>query len=199
MRSILAYGDSNTYGYDPGRPGEMRYPKNVRWTGILDQSPAFSVKNAGMNGVGIPAYPASTAAFFASEIRAGRADWILFWLGTNDLLTASRPSAEKVALKMEGFLKEVQNQDAGILFRLILLSPPRLLEGLWTNQELVEESRHFSPLYRELALKYNLSFLDAASWDLPTTADGVHFTAEGHRIVAEKIQAYLLARMEREK
>ena len=33
MKTILCYGDSNTYGYNPANG--MRYPKNVRWPGCL--------------------------------------------------------------------------------------------------------------------------------------------------------------------
>ena len=33
MRTLLCYGDSNTWGYDPSTRG--RYPPHVRWTGVL--------------------------------------------------------------------------------------------------------------------------------------------------------------------
>ena len=33
MTTILCYGDSNTYGYNP--VNGLRYPKDVRWTGCL--------------------------------------------------------------------------------------------------------------------------------------------------------------------
>lgn len=35
--TLICYGDSNTYGYDPHDTNEGRYPKEVRWTGILIQ------------------------------------------------------------------------------------------------------------------------------------------------------------------
>ena len=35
MEKIIFYGDSNTYGYDPRGFFGMRYPKEVRWTGIV--------------------------------------------------------------------------------------------------------------------------------------------------------------------
>ena len=34
--TLICYGDSNTYGYDPHDTNEGRYPKEARWTGILD-------------------------------------------------------------------------------------------------------------------------------------------------------------------
>lgn len=35
MTTILCYGDSNTYGYNP--VNGLRYPKDVRWTGVLQK------------------------------------------------------------------------------------------------------------------------------------------------------------------
>ena len=43
MKTILCYGDSNTYGYDP-KTG-LRYPRTIRWPGhlqeILDDKSAY--------------------------------------------------------------------------------------------------------------------------------------------------------------
>ncbi len=33
MKKIYAFGDSNTYGFDPRMGGVGRYPKDIRWTG----------------------------------------------------------------------------------------------------------------------------------------------------------------------
>ena len=35
MKTILCYGDSNTYGLKPD--SSQRYPRDVRWTGILQK------------------------------------------------------------------------------------------------------------------------------------------------------------------
>ena len=35
-KTILCYGDSNTFGYVPAGGGE-RYPEDVRWTGVLQE------------------------------------------------------------------------------------------------------------------------------------------------------------------
>ena len=37
MKSILAYGDSNTWGLVPGSNPQERYPFEKRWTGILQE------------------------------------------------------------------------------------------------------------------------------------------------------------------
>ena len=35
--TIICYGDSNTYGYDPCVMAGDRYPEEDRWTGILER------------------------------------------------------------------------------------------------------------------------------------------------------------------
>lgn len=34
MKMILCFGDSNTWGADPGGPG--RFPRDQRWPGVLE-------------------------------------------------------------------------------------------------------------------------------------------------------------------
>ena len=50
MTTILCYGDSNTYGYNP--VNGLRYPKGVRWTGVLQKmlGEEYEVIEEGCNG-----------------------------------------------------------------------------------------------------------------------------------------------------
>ena len=50
MTTILCYGDSNTYGYNP--VNGLRYPKDVRWTGVLQKmlGEEYVVIEEGCNG-----------------------------------------------------------------------------------------------------------------------------------------------------
>ena len=50
MITVLAYGDSNTYGYNP-RTG-LRYPEDIRWTGLLSShlGNGYHVIEEGCNG-----------------------------------------------------------------------------------------------------------------------------------------------------
>ena len=51
MKKIYAFGDSNTYGFDPRMGGVGRYPKNIRWTGVIDLMHEYEVNNQGYNGL----------------------------------------------------------------------------------------------------------------------------------------------------
>ena len=50
MKTILCYGDSNTWGYDPQKGG--RYPKPIRWTSVLQETLGknFDIIAEGLNG-----------------------------------------------------------------------------------------------------------------------------------------------------
>lgn len=50
MKSILCFGDSNTWGYNPRT--KERYPRNERWTGMLRQElgDGYEIIEEGLNG-----------------------------------------------------------------------------------------------------------------------------------------------------
>jgi len=50
MKTVLCYGDSNTWGYDP--TSKERFAPETRWTGVLAESlgVAFRVIEEGLNG-----------------------------------------------------------------------------------------------------------------------------------------------------
>ena len=57
MKRILCYGDSNTWGHDPTKTDPAtglycRYPKDVRWTGVLQNllGSGYTVIEEGQNG-----------------------------------------------------------------------------------------------------------------------------------------------------
>ena len=50
MAVIVAFGDSNTWGYDPA--AGVRFPPDVRWTGVMrrELGDGHSVIEEGLNG-----------------------------------------------------------------------------------------------------------------------------------------------------
>ena len=191
MIRILAVGDSNTYGYDPESVGGSRYARMKRWTGILDAESSFSVYNAGENGVSIPRSPEHAAAWLSSQIDRWKCDVITLMLGTNDLLNMNVPSAQTVAERMAAFLDACIRTDRRIADVLLLIAPPAMDPGLWTDTRTVEESLRLGDYYRYVADYYKLRFVDASQWGLPTCRDGVHLTAIGHQVFAENLMQIL--------
>ena len=103
MTTILCYGDSNTYGYNP--VNGLRYPKDVRWTGVLQKmlGEEYEVIEEGCNG-------RTTVFEDAKEPwKAGLGylrpclnthkpiDFVIMMLGSNDLKRMFHASAQEIA------------------------------------------------------------------------------------------------------
>ena len=190
-RTVLCYGDSNTYGYDPRSFFGDRYAKDIRWTGILDGMSDWSVTCCGQNGREIPTQPRQWEQ--ARELlRQADADVFTVMLGSNDLLCRPGFTAEHVAARMEAFLTSLSHP------RTLLISPPAMVPGSWvTEDRLLTESARLAGCYEALAKKLGCAFADAGSWGISLTFDGVHFSEEGHRTfarcIAETLDALLPA------
>ncbi len=184
MPSVICFGDSNTYGYDPRTGG--RYA-NGGWVSILRKKTDWCFFNLGVNGRSIPCGEyAVDAALHELRIPFNPAEspslWIL--LGDNDLLDGS--SAERAAWKMECFLDAVQQ--LFIKDKIFLIEPVNLRPGTWVpSAALAEESKKLSVIYQNLSSRLRIHFIQTSGWNIPLTSDGVHFTENGHQIFAEKL------------
>lgn len=212
MKTIVCYGDSNTYGYDPRSFPEDRYKKSERWTGILDEALEDQVLNYGVNGRCIPHTKNQVNAFLElicalykkAEGKLGSKDNAIFvdriedekkavlevWimLGTNDLLQNPKAGAKGVAERMKHFLAAVFQEElvksGKILIRL--LAPAHMSRGSWVGtDEMCEESKRIGDYYEELAGEFGIPCIRTDQVEIPLLYDGVHFTKEGHRNLAK--------------
>ncbi len=187
---IICFGDSNTWGYDPRSYLGERYPKDVRWTGLLSALPGLEVVNCGVNGRTIPNTPARVSAACAELGRYLPADVLLVMLGGNDLLCSPDFRAENVAERMERFLRDALPRLE--LGRTLLVSPPPMRPGAWVDEErLVTESARLGGCLARTAEVLGLEFADAAAWAPGLCFDGVHLDEAGHRAVFEGVRRAL--------
>lgn len=191
--TIVCFGDSNTYGYDPREFGGGRYPEKIRWTGILKRETGLNVINSGLCGREIPSTSFETEAVcrLAEEWRK-EASPVRLWvmLGVNDLLKNGNFTAEDAAARMEVFLQNLQEtpavREGGIKLRLI--APPPVWYGTWVTEERIyRESRRLDFCYSGLAGRHGIRCTETGDWDIPVAFDGVHFSEEGHLKFAENI------------
>ena len=181
MKTILCYGDSNTYGYDPRGFFGGRYDKQNRWTDLLEASGKYRIINCGENGRCVPTDQWSIQ-ILEDRIRKEKPDLLLIMLGTNDLLTGKTP--KKITETMESFLKQLMQkfQDLPVL----LLSPPHMSVPEFQTAE-TELADGFTQLIHRLPIH----FADTFRWEIPLACDGVHFSEAGHRKFAEVLEREL--------
>ena len=203
MKTVLCFGDSNTYGYNP--ENGLRYPSNVRWTGRLQAilGDEYRVIEEGCNG---------RTTVFEDPIEGWKAglgylrpclnshkpvDIVIMMLGSNDLKEYFHASAAEIA---EGAATLVRNiidftdEKQGFIPKIILVSPPEIGEGIESSPffgsfslNAIERSREFPVEYLKVAEKYGCIFFDAASVIKPSEIDSLHLSAEAHGIFAEEI------------
>ena len=181
MHTLICFGDSNTYGYDPRSPLGGRFAPDLRWTGQLT---GWAVHEAGQNGRTIPCRPGELAepSRLAAALEPGGR--FLVMLGSNDLLLGR--SAPETAARMGAFLRTLP---AAVP---LLVAPPPLRRGTWVREPgLPDASRQLSRLYEDLAEELAIPFADAGAWGVETLFDGVHFSEAGHRSFAAGLQTAL--------
>lgn len=170
MKTVICFGDSNTYGYDPRSCLGDRYGRDSRWVDLLAARTGWDVRNQGQNGRTIPGGPVPFPA---------DTDLLTVMLGTNDLLQGRSP--ETATGRMERFLSDAALERE----RILLIAPPPMALGAWVpDPALVEASRDLAGRYRRLAERLGVRFADAGAWGVALAYDGVHFTSQGHRTFA---------------
>lgn len=208
MKTILCYGDSNTYGYDPATG--FRYPYEQRWTTILQERLGNSVLviPEGLNG---------RTTCFEDEIRPGRngfsylepclhshspIDLVVLMLGTNDLKIRFQLTPTDIGKAVDRLIRTIlsvtpQKRLDGMPAKILLMSPPHLGENLCeipSGEEMgfergIKYSRRLAPVYEEWARFHGIEFLDAVRYARASDLDACHLSAESHHSLGEAVAA----------
>ena len=198
MKKILCFGDSNTYGFIP--QSELRYDINTRWTGILqtlcnnefeiteagcNNRTAFIDNPAGINQTGYKALPEYLKTIFF--------DIIILAIGINDLQRFFNPTLNEFEQGMEKLIKITKDLSPNA--KIILVCPSKLdLAGIKSgvfsfqfDEISVEKSYHLPQIYKKLAEKHACKLVDLNKIAKVSPLDGLHFSAESHKTIAENL------------
>jgi lysophospholipase L1-like esterase len=206
VRTILCYGDSNTWGSDPDT-GE-RFPEGVRWPGVLRRAlgEGYHVIEEGLPGRTtvwedpIEGDHKNGKVYLRPCLESHRPiDLVTLMLGINDLKARFGSSASDIAQGAaslaEMALRSGCGPDGGAPVVLIVAPPPvgRLthMAQMFAGSE--RKSREFSGHYRHFAEQSGCEFLDAAEVIVSSDVDGIHLDAGEHRKLSEAVAARIMA------
>lgn len=201
MRTILCYGDSNTWGATPD--GSGRFGPEVRWTGVMKRvlGDGFRVIEEGLNGRTTRWDDAiepsrNGATYLRPCLESHRPlDGVSIMLGTNDLKRRFDLTASDIAQSAAGLgemARQVGRDVEGRPPVVLLVAPPATV-GLTDYDEMFagagEKSGRFAEYFRRAAGWYDLAYFDAGSVVGSSPRDGIHFEAEEHRKLGEALAA----------
>lgn len=196
--SVLAYGDSNTWGAvpQPFRGAGGRFGLTQRWPRIMQAAlgAGVNVFEEGLNGrttcVDDP---------IEGEIRNGERylpvslithmplDLVIIMLGTNDLKARLSMTAGDIADgagKLADLVRRSTAGPEGLAPEVLLVSPAPLTKLTWLT-EMFEggsaKSQKFAGEYARVAKAYGVHFFDAGSVIASSDDDGIHLDAGAHQ------------------
>ncbi len=198
VKSILAFGDSLTWGFEAGT--WKRHPYETRWPNVLAAGLAGKARviEEGMNGR-TTAYDDPTdaanlngAAALPIMLKSHQPlDLAIVMLGTNDLKFAARCRAFDAALGMGRLIEIVQHYPFNDNYappQVLIMSPPALCKtqdeffyDLWDHA--IDESRKLAYHYGKLAKDRGVHFFDAGSVAKADPTDGGHLDAANTRAI----------------
>ncbi|HAE62318.1 MAG TPA: hypothetical protein DCG38_08315 [Eubacteriaceae bacterium] len=201
--NILCYGDSNTWGFD-AKTGE-RYPRNVRWTGLLQglMGSEHLIIEEGLNG----RTTVFDDIFQWNHTRNGKEylptclmshkplDLVIIMLGTNDMKNYFKMDSWAIARGMEALIDQIRGVLSENIPDILILSPPNLSKMSDYAPQFAgaqEKIKNLPVEYKKVAELKNTGFLNITDYITAGDVDGIHIDEAGHRLLAEKLFEYLV-------
>jgi len=202
MKTIVCFGDSNTWGYDPATAG--RYPKALRWPSVMQAAldakypGGYEVIAEGQNGrtsvwedpIGLK----KGADYFLPCLESHKpVDLVIILLGTNDLKHRFGTSSYDVARGVAYLAQMAKTCEFGpknAAPATLIVAPPAFATLTGFAQDFEGASEQSKTLGRDItayaALKGFNSF-DAGTIIQSSEKDGIHLEPEAHRALGEAL------------
>ncbi|MCR4667784.1 MAG: SGNH/GDSL hydrolase family protein [Clostridia bacterium] len=202
MKHILCYGDSNTWGYRPDKPG-CRFDEEVRWVGRLKRilGPEYVFIEEGLNGrttaFDDPICPGRNGLKTLEAILLSHCplDLVIIMLGVNDykdyIHSSNYAMAEALGLYCER-IPAICRSNGQPVPKILLISPAEIDPGVLKldeefHEDSIERSKDFGRRVKAIAERHGAAFLDAASLVRASSIDGLHLPAGEHAKLAEAV------------
>ena len=183
MKTIVAFGDSNTWGAVPGTAGE-RFPRDVRWPGRLAAAlgDTAEVIAEGLSGrmatIEDPVGEGRSGLPYLLPCLRSHApvDLLVVYLGTND---ASFLEPHTVAGSVGRLVKVARNSEAGPEGgspQVLVICPPPF------------ETHRLGPSFAEMCALLQCELIDLEHVTTYSALDGIHLDEAGHAAVAAAVE-----------
>jgi lysophospholipase L1-like esterase len=206
MKTILAYGDSLTFGANP-QQGGPRHAYEDRWPTALERALGGKAR---VIAEGLGGRTTVFDDWFANADRNGARllptlleshsplDLVIIMLGTNDLKPSICGSAREASFGMRRLVQIVRGHYAGkgeTAPEIVLVAPPLVCDS--DNADMIghfggyahglAQSREFATHYARRAEEWKTHFFDASSVAVASPLDGIHLDAANTRAIGEGI------------
>lgn len=209
MKTIVCYGDSNTWGYDP-RTGR-RFDRDTRWPGVLakELGSGYQVIEEGLSGrttvwndpvESLDDGSEKNGKFYLKPCLDTHApiDLLIIMLGTNDLKTRFSLSAHDIARGAGTLVQIAHRSGAGQEWKkppVLLIAPTPVhpdANDLQAWQGSYDKSTRFAEEFGYVARENKAELLDAGAVITTSTLDKIHLEAPEHaklgKAVAVKVR-----------
>lgn len=209
-KTILCYGDSNTWGYipiDPSFISKMRYARNERWPGILQEllGNTYHVIEEGLNSrttnidYNVPPDRNGKTYLLPCLYSHSPIDLVILSLGGNDAKTYFNRTAHDIKNGLLELIESIQTTNYGENFKVppkILITSPPIPRGF--TEELIDENgirfldgavkkiKELIKLYESIANEKNCFYIDLSEI-VPSEIDGIHYDKSAHQACAKII------------
>ncbi|WP_286263090.1 SGNH/GDSL hydrolase family protein [Thalassotalea atypica] len=202
MQSVLCFGDSNTWGYEPGTG--LRFDHTVRWTALTQTLLNNDIKlyEAGLNGRTTNSDDAGRDFRCGSQLlnlyleSCRPLSLVIISLGTNDLKASLSLSVDEIKAGAKVLCEQVQSFDFSPYQapQVLLVAPAPLVDSAALDEEFetaLTASRKLAAAYFHLSRELGIHFLDAGKIVKTSPVDGVHWDADAHLDFARHLSALL--------
>lgn len=203
MKTILAYGDSLTWGASPIQNGP-RHAYEDRWPSVLEAGLGGKVR---VIAEGLGGRTTVRDDWSADADRNGARilptllsshdplDMVIIMLGTNDIKHFLGATALEASFGMRRLAQLVRGHAAGQnapVPKIILVAPPVAVEAtthpemmLHFGPKAIEASKGFAEFYKRRAEEEGVAFFDAGTVAKTDPNDGIHLDAKNTRAIGE--------------
>lgn len=197
-KTIVCYGDSNTWGANPKAKHGTRYPRKYRWPYILAEllGQNYEVISEGLCGrtfvASDPKKPHRTGITHLVSILESHdpIDLVIITLGTNDAKKTYALAPEEIAADLEktiGLIRKTQ-KESDVKSEILVVCPPSPVLIKNMDPRMIDAPRIFKTLpalFNKVSKKSGCYFLDAEDFISSSKIDGYHLDPGAHKKLAE--------------